>query len=73
MTSLNINPEISLEIVDLMEKGKVKEAREKQNVLNKFVEGALKKGNGEWVPSMKKAFNDEFGSSLNLGLTRKPL
>jgi N-acetylneuraminate lyase len=73
MTSLNINPEISLKIVELMENGKVVEAREQQQKLNDFVGEALKKGNGEWVPSMKKAFNDEFGSSLNLGLTRKPL
>lgn len=72
MTSLNINPDISLKIIELMKSGKVAEARKHQQVLNEFVNGALKKGNGEWVPSMKKAFNDEFGS-LSLGLTRKPL
>lgn len=44
MTSLNINPEISLKIIDLMEKGKVTEAREQQNVINQFVETTLKKG-----------------------------
>lgn len=73
MTSLNIVPEISINIVDLMNQGKVKEAREQQKLLNKFVEESLKKGNGEWVPSMKKAFNDKFGKKLNLGEARKPL
>lgn len=29
-------------------------------------------GNGEWVPSMKKAFNDEF-KDMQLGAARKPL
>lgn len=72
-TSLNINPEISIKIVHFMEQGKVREAREQQNILNKFIEEALKKGNGEWVPSMKRAFNEEFGETLNLGAVRKPL
>lgn len=44
MTSLNINPEISLGIIDLMEKEKVGEARERQKILNNFVESALKNG-----------------------------
>lgn len=94
MTSLNINPEISLKIISLMEQGKVVEARAQQHILNQFVESALKNGkdehlilktswfcksyyslcagNGEWVPSMKKAFNDNF-KELNLGRARKPL
>lgn len=73
MTSLNIVPEISLKIIDFMSQGKVKEAREQQHRLNKFVEQSLKKGNGEWVPSMKKAYNDEFGNKYFLGGVRKPL
>lgn len=72
MTSLNINPEISLKIISLMEQGRIEDAREQQNILNQFVEGALRTGNGEWVPSMKKAFNEHF-SECNLGSTRKPL
>lgn len=44
MTSLNINPEISLKIISLMEQGKVVEAREQQNILNQFVEATLKDG-----------------------------
>lgn len=90
MTSLNINPEISLKIIDLMEKEKVAEAREQQKILNDFVESALKNGKnnliliefmsecwvfsggGDWVPSMKKAFNDQF-KELHMGATRKPL
>jgi len=72
MTSLNINPEISLKIIELMDQGKVVEARDQQNQLNNFVESTLKNGNGEWVPSMKKAFNKTF-KDLHLGKTRKPL
>lgn len=88
MTSLNINPEISIEILKLIEAGKVTEARDQQNRLNVFVAQTLKNGkitaealhkvfdfkfagNGEWVPSMKKAFNDKF-KEINLGETRKP-
>lgn len=44
MTSLNINPEISLKIIKLMQEGKVVEAREQQNLLNDFVQKALKNG-----------------------------
>jgi len=56
MTSLNINPEISLKIISLMEQGKVVEARAQQQILNKFVETTLRDGGGDWVPSMKKSF-----------------
>lgn len=44
MTSLNINPEISLKIISLMGQGKVTEAREQQAILNRFVESTLKNG-----------------------------
>lgn len=72
MTSLNIVPEMSFKIIELMKNGKVTEAREQQMLLNDFVENTLKKGGGEWVPSMKKAFNEKF-SHLSMGGTRKPL
>lgn len=44
MTSLNINPEISLKIIELMKKEKVAEARIQQNILNDFVASTLIKG-----------------------------
>lgn len=44
MTSLNVNPEVSLKIWDLMMKGKLAEAREEQGNLNRYVEDTLKKG-----------------------------
>lgn len=44
MTSLNINPEVSLKIISLMEQGKVVEARDQQNILNQFVDETLRNG-----------------------------
>lgn len=44
MTSLNVNPEVSLKIWELMEQEKLAEAREHQHNLNQFVETVLKKG-----------------------------
>lgn len=44
MTSLNLRPEICFKIVELMEKGKVVEAREQQCLLNRFLEETLRKG-----------------------------
>jgi N-acetylneuraminate lyase len=73
MSSLNLHPEISLKIVNLIENGNVQEAKAQQQLLNAFIDGVLKKGNGEWVPSMKNAFNEMFGDVLFVGGTRKPL
>lgn len=72
MTSLNIIPENSIKILQLMEAGEIKEAREHQKKINEFVKTTLQAGGGDWVPSMKKAFNETF-SYLSLGPVRKPL
>lgn len=72
MTLVNIKPEMCLQIVELMEIGKVQEARQLQHQLNDFVDETMKKGNGNWVTTMKAAFNEEF-KEINLGTTRKPL
>ena len=44
MTSLNVYPEISLKIMQLMDQEKLNEAREQQNKLNQFIETILKNG-----------------------------
>lgn len=44
MTSLNVNPEVSLKILDLMNKGNLAEAREQQSILNEFLESTLRTG-----------------------------
>lgn len=72
MTSLNIIPEISIEIIKLMEVGEIQKSRELQHKINDFVEAALKAGGGDWVTSMKKAFNENI-KNLPLGPVRKPL
>lgn len=72
MTSLNIIPEESIQILKLMKNGEVEKARELQMQINEFVKSALKRGGGEWVPSMKKAFNETF-AGLSMGDVRKPL
>lgn len=41
MTSLNIHPEISFKIVELMKEGKVSEARKEQRKLNEFINTQL--------------------------------
>lgn len=72
MTSLNIIPEESIKIIQLMEAGKIKEAREHQRKINEFVQKALQAGGGDWVSSMKKAFNETL-SNFSMGPVRKPL
>lgn len=44
MTSLNVNPEVSLKILEFMRDGNLSEAQEQQNLLNRFVESVLQKG-----------------------------
>lgn len=44
MTSLNIHPEMSINIIKLTEEGNVKEAFEQQKILNDFVASTLKNG-----------------------------
>lgn len=72
MTSLNVIPEHSIKIMQHMEAGEIKEAQEHQKKINEFVQTSLRVGGGDWVPSMKKAFNETF-PDLSLGPVRKPL
>lgn len=72
MTTLNIKPEWSIEIVNLMKAGEVEKARKIQLKLNGFIQSTLKAGGGEWVPSMKKSFNENM-KNLPMGAARKPL
>lgn len=44
MTPLNVKPEFSLKIIQLMKEGRIAEAREQQSSLNEFIAKALKKG-----------------------------
>jgi N-acetylneuraminate lyase len=66
MTSLNICPEHSVAIM----KGQQGDARVSQSVLNEKIKTILKRG--DWVPDMKRAFNDHF-PELSMGGVRKPL
>jgi len=72
MTSLNIYPDISVKILQFMNDGQVIKAREQQIALCDIIENILLEGDGNWVPSMKKAFNKKF-KNLQLGLCRDPL
>lgn len=67
MTTLNICPELSIEICEAMKEGNVKKARDLQMVLNGEIKEILKFGG--WVPAMKNKFN----MLMDLGLPRKPL
>ncbi|XP_070507405.1 N-acetylneuraminate lyase B-like [Chironomus tepperi] len=72
MTSLNINPEISLKILQSMNDGEIDNARKHQMTLCDIIDNILIDGGGNWVPSMKKAFNKKF-NNLQLGCCRDPL
>ncbi|XP_055629595.1 N-acetylneuraminate lyase-like isoform X2 [Toxorhynchites rutilus septentrionalis] len=69
MTTLNICPEISQNIIDLLKCGRVEESRDKQRDLNSTICDILE--HGDWVSAMKKAFNEH--CHLSLGKTRPPL
>lgn len=71
-TTLNIIPELSIQAVEFMRGGEVERARDVQLKINEFVQSTLKSGGGDWVPSMKKAFNENI-KNLPMGPTRKPL
>uniref|UniRef100_A0A182T0U9 N-acetylneuraminate lyase n=1 Tax=Anopheles maculatus TaxID=74869 RepID=A0A182T0U9_9DIPT len=70
MTTLNICPEIALEIITHVNRGDVKEAREKQRKLNALIGTILQ--DGDWVSAMKKAFRKRF-PAIVVGHTRPPL
>lgn len=58
MTTLNICPAVSLTIMKHITNGQIKEAQKTQKELTARVDKILANGNGEWVSSMKKAFNE---------------
>ena len=74
MTSLNICPEISIEILDHIKNCKLPEAKLAQQELTGRIKKILKDGGGDWVPSMKKAFNTATtaaGVSIQAGQVRR--
>lgn len=72
MTSLNICPELSIQILGLLKHGKIIEANEVQRKLSDRVGEILKIGGGDWVTSMKLAFN-KLPLDIKVGDVRKPL
>uniref|UniRef100_A0A182M3E0 N-acetylneuraminate lyase n=1 Tax=Anopheles culicifacies TaxID=139723 RepID=A0A182M3E0_9DIPT len=70
MTTLNICPEAAYEIISDVNRGAVKEARDKQRKLNALIATILE--HGDWVTAMKKAFREKF-PSIVVGDTRPPL
>lgn len=94
MTSLNICPELAIEIMDHMKKSEVSQAAIVQAKLSAKVKEILAVGGriypfgmsalffgitmtisfsgGDWVPSMKLAFNKKLSSNINVGPVRFP-
>ncbi|XP_053664130.1 N-acetylneuraminate lyase A-like [Anopheles marshallii] len=70
MTTLNICPEVAFEIITDVNRGAVKDARDKQRKLNAHISTILK--HGDWVSAMKNAFREKF-PSIVVGSTRPPL
>uniref|UniRef100_A0A182WIY3 N-acetylneuraminate lyase n=1 Tax=Anopheles minimus TaxID=112268 RepID=A0A182WIY3_9DIPT len=70
MTTLNICPEVAIEIIADVNRGAVKEARDKQRKLNALITTILE--HGDWVSAMKKAFREKC-PSIVVGDTRPPL
>uniref|UniRef100_A0A182PA02 N-acetylneuraminate lyase n=1 Tax=Anopheles epiroticus TaxID=199890 RepID=A0A182PA02_9DIPT len=70
MTTINICPETAFEIINHMNRGELKEAREKQRLLNVRIGEILT--HGDWVSAMKKVFRERF-PSIEVGTTRPPL
>lgn len=71
MTSLNVFPEPSVNMMKYFNDGDWKKAQEQQHILNEFIQSSMKKY-GDWLPSMKKTFNDFF-KDISMGEVRKPL
>lgn len=57
MTTLNNHPNLSVAIMEHMKNGQIDRAQEAQKELTRRIETILAEGNGEWVSSMKQAFN----------------
>lgn len=58
-------------MMKLFQSGQWDKALEQQKILNEFIQTSMKKY-GEWLPAMKKSFNEQF-KELNMGEVRKPL
>jgi N-acetylneuraminate lyase len=71
MTSLNVNPDPAVKMMKYFNAGEWNKAQEQQRILNDFIQSCMKKY-GEWLPSMKKTFNDKF-IDMSMGEVRKPL
>lgn len=71
MTSLNVFPEPSVKMMKYFSSGEFYKAQEQQFILNDFIKSSMKKY-GDWLPSMKKSFNEKF-SDISMGEVRKPL
>lgn len=69
-TSLNIVPQLSIDIVNAIKQSDVKKAKEVQDKLTNFCTKVTK--NGSWVSTMKSAMN-LIVSDLNMGAVRAPL
>lgn len=71
MTSLNVFPEPAVKMMKYFNSGEWDKAQEQQRILNDFITTSMKKY-GDWLPSMKKSFNEQF-KNLDMGGIRKPL
>jgi N-acetylneuraminate lyase len=71
MTSLNVFPEPAVKMMKYFNSGEFKKAQEQQFILNDFIQSSMKKY-GDWLPSMKKTFNEKF-NDISMGEVRKPL
>uniref|UniRef100_A0A182QP80 N-acetylneuraminate lyase n=1 Tax=Anopheles farauti TaxID=69004 RepID=A0A182QP80_9DIPT len=70
MTTINICPEVAIQIVSDMNRGALEDARTQQRALNERIASILK--HGDWVTAMKKAFRERF-PNIEIGHTRPPL
>lgn len=71
LTTLNIHPQVIDAVYQQWTSGDHVKALATQRHLNGLIDGILDAGSGEWVESMKKAFNKMRPSGLSVGPTRK--
>ncbi|CAH0551873.1 unnamed protein product [Brassicogethes aeneus] len=68
-TTLNIFPQLSIDIMNFLKSSKIQEAKETQDKLSTLTSIITK--NGTWVPTMKAAMN--LATPINVGVARSPL
>uniref|UniRef100_A0A336M1U9 N-acetylneuraminate lyase n=1 Tax=Culicoides sonorensis TaxID=179676 RepID=A0A336M1U9_CULSO len=75
MTTLNICPEISVNILNAVKSGKMEDAKKMQWNLNERVSEITGNGKYGWIPSMKSEFNKVMKQKGEIcaGKVRKPL